>query len=197
MIIKYIPVTVHKAEVNSSFKSISITVLDKVTLHTSSQAGTSVYHTIPTIDWNQHSIGRLAQCKRDAYLQEGDGHNRPVSITCVCCKLLEHIVCSHIHDHLDKYNILTPMQHGFRKRHSCESQLIITLHDLMSYLDKKITVDVAILDLSKAFDTVPHDKLLHKISHYGVNGDLHSWISNFLTSRNQRVVVNGEHSDNI
>ena len=124
-------------------------------------------------------------------------HYRPISLTCVCCKLLEHIVCSHIHDHLDKYNILTPMQHGFRKRHSCESQLIITLHDLMSYFDKKITVDVAILDLSKAFDTVPHDKLLHKISHYGVNGDLHSWISNFLTSRHQRVVVNGEHSDNI
>ena len=122
---------------------------------------------------------------------------RPVSLTCVCCKLLEHIVCSHIHDHLDKYNILTPMQHGFRKRHSCESQLIITLHDLMSYFDKKITVDVAILDLSKAFDTVPHDKLLHKISHYGVNEDLHSWISNFLTSRHQRVVVNGDHSDNI
>jgi len=122
---------------------------------------------------------------------------RPVSLTCVCCKLLEHIVCSHIHAHLDKYNILTPMQHGFRKRHSCESQLIITLHDLMSYFDKKITVDVAILDLSKAFDTVPHDKLLHEISHYGVNEDLHSWISNFLTSRHQRVVVNGDHSDNI
>jgi hypothetical protein len=67
----------------------------------------------------------------------------------------------------------------------------------MSYFDKKITVDVAILDLSKAFDTVPHDKLLHTISHYGVNGDLHSWICNFLTSRHQRVVVNGEHSDNI
>ena len=124
-------------------------------------------------------------------------HYRPVSITSVCCKLLEHIVCSHIHAHLDKYNILTPMQHGFRKRHSCESQLIITLHDLMSYFDKKITVDVAILDLSKAFDTVPHDKLLHEISHYGVNEDLHCWISNVLTSRHQRVVVNGEHSDNI
>ena len=191
---------VHKAEVNSSFKSISITVLDKVTLHTSSQAGTSVYilfqQSIETNtlsdDWRNANVTPIFK-KGDRYKAV---NYRPVSLTCVCCKLLEHIVCSHIHAHLDKY-ILTPMQHGFRKRHSCESQLIITLHDLMSYFDKKITVDVAILDLSKAFDTVPHDKLLHKISHYGVNGDLHSWISNFLTSRHQRVVVNGEHSDNI
>ena len=66
----------------------------------------------------------------------------------------------------------------------------------MSYFDKKITADVAILDLTKAFNTVPRDKLLHNISYCGVNGDLHSWVSNFLTnfltSRHQRVVVNGE-----
>jgi len=67
----------------------------------------------------------------------------------------------------------------------------------MSYFVKKITVDVAFLDLSKAFNTVPRDKLLHKISHYGVNADQHSWIRNFLTSRHLRVVVNGEHSDKI
>ena len=91
--------------------------------------------------------------------KKGDRHKavnyRSVSLTCVCCKLLEHKVCSHIHAHLDRYNILTPMQYGFRKRYSCESRLIITLHYLVSYFDKNITVDVATLDLSKAFDTVP------------------------------------------
>ena len=94
-------------------------------------------------------------------------------------------------------HILTPMQHGFRKCHSCESQLLITLHDLMSYFDRMITVDVAILDLTKAFDAIPHDKLLHEVSHYCINGDLHSWISNSLTPRHQRVVVDDEHSVNL
>ena len=109
--------------------------------------------------------------------KKGDRHKavnyRPVSLTCMCCKLLEHIVCSHIHQHLDTHSILTPIQHGFRKQHSCESELLITLHDLASYFDRKITVDVAILDLSKAFATVPHKKLLHKLSHNGINGDVH------------------------
>jgi len=96
--------------------------------------------------------------------KKGDRHKpvnyRPVSLTGVCWKLLKHMVCSIIHAHLDRYNILTPMQHGFRKSHSCESRLLITLHDLMSHFDQKIIVDVAILYLSKAFDT---DKLVHKV----------------------------------
>jgi len=133
-------------------------------------------NTLPE-DWRNASVRPI--------FKMGDCHKavnyRPVSITCFCCKLLEHIVCSHIHAHLDKYNILTAMQHGFRKCHSCEAQLLITLHDRISYFVKKITVEVAILDLSKAFDTVQHDRVLHTISHCGVNGDLHSWISNLLT----------------
>ena len=66
-----------------------------------------------------------------------------------------------------------------------------------SYFDRKITVDVAILDLPKAFDTAPHKKLLHKLSHYGINGNVHSWINQFLSERRQRVVVDGEHSSDI
>ena len=67
----------------------------------------------------------------------------------------------------------------------------------MSYFDQKVTADVAMLDLSKAFDTVPRDKLLHKLSHYGIHGDVHSWIAHFPIGRHQRVVVDGEHSSNI
>jgi hypothetical protein len=63
----------------------------------------------------------------------------------------------------------------------------------MSYFDKKVTIDVAILYLSKAFDTVPHNTLLHKLPFHGINGDLHSWINNFLTAHHQRVVVNGDN----
>ena len=119
---------------------------------------------------------------------------RPVSLTCVLCKLLEHIICKHILDHLESYNILTSFQHGFRSGHSCESQLIITLHDLMNNYDRKVQTDVAILDFSKAFDTVPHKRLLHKLNHYGITGKINSWIASFLLDRNQCVVVDGESS---
>ncbi len=120
---------------------------------------------------------------------------RPVSLTCVCSKLLEHIICTHIWEHLDQHNIITDKQHGFRRRHSCESQLIITTQDLFQLRDSNVQVDMAILDFSKAFDTVPHDKLLFKLDHYGIKGPILTWISAFLKQRDQCVVVDGVHSD--
>ena len=76
---------------------------------------------------------------------------RPVSLTCVMCKVLEHIICSHLRAHFDRYGILTEYNHGFRSRHSCESQLLITTHDLLTRLDRRQEVDVLVLDFSKAY----------------------------------------------
>ena len=120
---------------------------------------------------------------------------RPVSLTSVCCKILEHIICRHVLDHLDFHKILTCFQHGFRSAHSCETQLLLTLDDLMKARDKNIQVDVAVLDFSKAFDTVPHERLLGKLTHYGIQGNIHSWIRAFLTTRQQSVVVDGAQSE--
>ena len=119
---------------------------------------------------------------------------RPVSLTCVACKIMEHIICSHIHKHLEHHNILTSLQHGFRAKHSCETQLLITLFDILSSRDKKVQVDVMVLDFSKAFDTVPHDRLLSKLEHYGITGPILNWISVFLKGREQRVLVGGAAS---
>ena len=66
---------------------------------------------------------------------------RPISLTCVCCKLLEHIICTHIRHHLDTQNILSKLQHGFSSRHSCVSQLTITMHDLLKHRDKRTQID--------------------------------------------------------
>ena len=121
-------------------------------------------------------------------------HYRPVSLTCVACKLLEHILCSEIRKFLDEHGILTPYQHGFRKFFSCESQLLVTTHDLLKRLDVRDEVDIAILDFSKAFDVVPHKRLLQKLRLYGIEGCTLQWISNFLIGRIQNVMVNGVRS---
>jgi len=117
-----------------------------------------------------------------------------VSLTSVCCKLLEHIVCRHLLSHLEKHKILTNLNHGFRAGFSCETQLITTFHDIAKQCDKGAQVDVAILDFSKAFDTVPHSKLLGKLHNYGITGNIHLWLNSFLTTRSMRVVVEGETS---
>ena len=63
---------------------------------------------------------------------------RPVSLTSICCKITEHIIIvSQTMKHLDKHNILVDIQHGFRRRRSCESQLIITTHNLAAILNRK------------------------------------------------------------
>ncbi len=120
---------------------------------------------------------------------------RPISLTCVVSKILEHIICKQLRNHLESNNILTDLNHGFRSGYSCESQLLVTTHDLLQTFDAGSQVDLAILDFSKAFDTVPHNKLLHKLQEYGVKGPLHKWLSNFLTKRTMQVVIEGVSSE--
>ena len=87
---------------------------------------------------------------------------RPVSLTCVPCKLLEHIVCSNIMSHLNDHKVLSDRQHAFRKSHSCETQLATVIDDWAKILDNQGQVDTFILDFEKAFDTPPHELLRMK-----------------------------------
>ncbi len=119
-----------------------------------------------------------------------------MSLRCVCCKLLEHIITTNLFKHLEKHNILTPFQHGFRPNRSCETQLLITLQDLLQQYDKdrKSQIDIAVLDFSKAFDKVPHKRLLAKLTSYGASPQIISWIKDFLLGRTQRVTLEGNFS---
>jgi hypothetical protein len=119
---------------------------------------------------------------------------RPVSLTCICCKLLEHIVVSNILKHLDTHNILVDNQHGFRSKRSCETQLLTLSHELLSNLHNGVQIDLIILDFSKAFDKVPHKKLLRKMDNYGIRGNTWNWVSAFLSNRTQQVALDGEVS---
>ena len=105
---------------------------------------------------------------------------RPVSLICISCKLLEHIVNRHILNHLDAHKILADSQHGFRKRRSCETQLLLTCHDLTRAIDKCGQVDMLVLDFAKAFDTLAYERLLAKIHSYGITSSLYKWIESFL-----------------
>ena len=120
---------------------------------------------------------------------------RPISLTCICCKVLEHIITSNIMSHLDKNNILFQNQHGFQSRVSCETQLIQFTQDLYNTLNEKGQTDVIVMDFSKAFDKVDHQRLLLKLHRLGINNKVISWIQSFLSNRSQSVVLDGEHSD--
>ena len=95
---------------------------------------------------------------------------RAVSLTCVPCKLLEHIVCLNIMAHLDEYKLLSDRQHAFRKGHSCETQLTTVINIWAKILDNRGQVDTFILDFEKAFDTPLHELLKSKLFSYGIGG---------------------------
>ncbi|KAI8506610.1 Leucine-rich repeat-containing protein 15 [Branchiostoma belcheri] len=96
--------------------------------------------------------------------------------------------------HLESYSILTDYQHGFRAKRSTETQLILTVHDIAGALNSKRQVDLAILDFTKAFDKVPHGRLISKLEYYGIQGPTLNWLKAFLTNREQTVVVEGKAS---
>ena len=103
------------------------------------------------------------------------GNYRTISLTLVACKILEHDIHSSIINHFECHNILhvTDCQHGFRKGRSCETQLIMTTDDLARGLDEMQQTDAVLLDFSKAFDKVTHQRFLLKLQHYGVRVSLY------------------------
>ena len=117
---------------------------------------------------------------------------RPVSLLCITSKILEKAVFNKLSDIL--LSKLSKIQHGFLRGRSTITQLLGVINDISSNLDIAGQTDIIYLDFSKAFDSVSHKLLLHKIKKYGINGSLHKWFTSYLSGRNQRVVVEGSES---
>ena len=120
---------------------------------------------------------------------------RPVSLTSVICKLLERLIKDHMVDFLVKHKLLNSSQHGFLKARSCLTNMLCFLEEITKWIDVRSPVDIIYLDFQKAFDKVPHQRLLLKLKAHGIGDSITDWIEQWLTVRRQRVVEDGEVSN--
>ena len=95
------------------------------------------------------------------------------------CKIMEHVLFSHIITHLEKEGTLNDSQHGFRKQRSCETQLLATVNNFARSLNLSEQIDSVLLGF-KSFDKVNHRKLLLKLEHYGIRNEILTWITCLL-----------------
>ena len=122
------------------------------------------------------------------------GNYRPVSLTCVLCKVMKSILRDAIVLHLSLNNLIRPSQHGFMARKSCLTNLLEYLEELTALVDKGHAVDIVYLDFAKAFDKVPHRRLIMMCKGLGISGNVLAWMAEWLSGRSQRVVLNGQAS---
>ena len=121
------------------------------------------------------------------------GNYRPVSLTSVVCKQMEHVTARYLGEVWEMSGWLYEGQHGFRMGYSCESQVVTVCQDIADSLDEGVRTDTIIMDFSKAFDLVPRDRLLTKIAATGVDLRVVVWIKkDFFLGRSQRVRVDGQ-----
>jgi hypothetical protein len=120
---------------------------------------------------------------------------RPISLTSQVGKILESIIKDSLLQHLKSHKLINDSQHGFTSKRSCLTNLLSFLELVTDYIDQGLPVDVIYLDFQKAFDKVPHGRLLSKVRAHGINDKIAGWIQNWLSERQQRVVLNGNKSE--
>jgi len=120
---------------------------------------------------------------------------RPVSLTSILCKVMEGLIREVMMQYLVSNNLLASQQHGFVPKKACVTNLLETIDSVTSELASGRPVDLVYLDFSKAFDTVPHKRLLLKLAAYGIDDQLCAWVRDFLSNRKQRVVMGEFESD--
>ena len=119
---------------------------------------------------------------------------RPVSLLCCVSKVFERLVFNHIYPFLKERQLIVPNQSGFQPGDSTVNQLVNIVHQLYKASDQGEETLAVFLDLTKAFDKVWHNGLLHKLNKYGITGIWNSWFKSYLSNRKAQVVLNGQKS---
>ena len=122
---------------------------------------------------------------------------RPISLTSVVCKQMEHVIAGYLRQFWDKNHWLYEGEHGFRPGYSCESHVFTVCQDVADLLDEGLGIDAIIIYFSKAFDLVPHDRLLTKLAASVVDSREVVWLRVLLVGRTQRVRVGGQLSKEV
>ena len=141
-------------------------------------------------DWKQANITPIFKKGSKSVA----GNYRPVSLTSVVCKIMESIIKDSILKHIIQHKIINESQHGFMPGKSCLTNLLEYLDKLTEIVDSGQAADIIYLDFAKAFDKVPHRRLLAKVKAAGITGSVLRWIESWLQDRKQRVVLNGKMS---
>ena len=142
-------------------------------------------------DWKSANISSIY---KKGSKQEASNY-RPVSLTSVLCKVMESILKDHVTEFLLEKQWLSTSQHGFMAGRSCLTNLLEAFEAWTRLLDEGHGIDVIFLDYKKAFDTVPHKRLLVKLKQLGLPVKVIAWIRDFLTGRQMRVMMQGSFSD--
>ena len=141
-------------------------------------------------DWKRARVSAIHKKGKKSY----PGNYRPVSLTSIVCKIMESIVREHIIKYMQVNKLFSPNQYGFITGRSTVLQLLTVLDKWSEALDMGLSVDCIYMDFQKAFDTVPHRRLIGKLKSYNINEDIIGWIENFITGRTQKVVIGEECS---
>ena len=176
------PDRIHPRVLNGTASSLSLplSIIFRTSLETK---------TIPD-EWSHANISAIFKKGKKTSPQ----NYRPVSLTCIACKIMESIIRDAMIAHLTDNNLFSPYQFGFISGRSTILQLLHVLKLWTEIIDQGGTLDAIYCDFMKAFDKVPHKRLVYKVGKYGIKGKILSWIEAFLSGRTQCVNVNGNFS---
>ena len=178
------PDNIHPRVINSAAKTLAkpLSIIFKTSLENK---------TLPD-EWKHANISAIFKKGKKTLPQ----NYRPVSLTCIICKIMESIIRDAVVKHMTENNLFSQYQFGFISGRSTVLQLLHVLNIWIDILDQGGTLDAIYCDFMKAFDKVPHKRLVYKVEKYGIKGNIIGWIDSFLSGRTQCVNINNHKSSN-
>ena len=121
---------------------------------------------------------------------------RPISVLLLFSKILEKIMYNRVYNYFVENKLLFPKQSGFQINTSTEHAILELVRNITKSFEKNEYMLGVFIDLKKAFDTVNHEILLHKLKLYGINGTCLEWFKSYLSNRDQCIVFNVNNNMN-